>query len=255
MKINIIISSNCIQYYFYMQKETCIKKSPKPIFNSVLYLEPLDYSSDQSEHDYSSDSETKSNSFSGNSSSSSSTEKNQVDKNLQSCLLPGFLKRLDQCSPVSVKVSPCLANGKERGPDHGWRCQEIGWKKLNFYEEEEKTVYNSKVLDLNFKNKKNQGDLLEQNFSEKEYEFVLVKKKTSESKFPKKTKFEKLNTGKKKKYKRQFNEREGDWFCSQCRNINFSFRTRCNICKLSKMKSEIVYEQKELEYFGKGQNE
>lgn len=154
MKKNIIISSNCIQYYFYMQKETCIKKSPKPIFNSVLYLEPLDYSSDQSEHDYSSDSETKSNSFSGNSSSSSSTEKNQVDKNLQSCLLPGFLKRLDQCSPVSVKVSPCLVNGKERGPDHGWRCQEIGWKKLNFYEEEEKTVYNSKVLDHNFKNKK-----------------------------------------------------------------------------------------------------
>ena len=79
---------------------------------------------------------------------------------------------------------------------------------------------------------------------EEEFDFVLYKKKSYK-------KEEKRKARRKKKYKKQFNEREGDWFCSQCKNINFSFRTHCNICKMSKEKSEDVYRQKEIEYFGK----
>ena len=78
---------------------------------------------------------------------------------------------------------------------------------------------------------------------EEGFEFVLYKKKGYKK--------EERKVRRKKKYKKQFNEREGDWFCSQCKNINFSFRTHCNICKMSKEKSEDVYRQKEIEYFGK----
>ena len=41
----------------------------------------------------------------------------------------------------------------------------------------------------------------------------------------------------KKKYK-PFVEREGDWICSQCKNLNFAFRSICNKCKLPKKESE-----------------
>jgi hypothetical protein len=29
-------------------------------------------------------------------------------------------------------------------------------------------------------------------------------------------------------------EREGDWLCTKCRNLNFAFRQSCNRCKLPK---------------------
>lgn len=43
---------------------------------------------------------------------------------------------------------------------------------------------------------------------------------------------------KKKKKKAEFVEREGDWSCYRCKNINFSFRDVCNKCQLSKDESE-----------------
>lgn len=54
--------------------------------------------------------------------------------------------------------------------------------------------------------------------------------------------FQKVNIDKKKKKKKQdFVEREGDWCCYRCKNINFSFRDKCNKCQLSKGESEKKY--------------
>lgn len=38
----------------------------------------------------------------------------------------------------------------------------------------------------------------------------------------------------KQKNKKYFEVREGDWRCSQCNNLNFSFRNKCNRCNLPK---------------------
>lgn len=37
--------------------------------------------------------------------------------------------------------------------------------------------------------------------------------------------------------KKPFQERAGDWVCSRCRNLNFSFRLICNRCQLTKKDS------------------
>ena len=40
------------------------------------------------------------------------------------------------------------------------------------------------------------------------------------------------------KTKKPFEIREGDWTCSNCNNLNFSFRVKCNRCELAKEQSE-----------------
>lgn len=37
-----------------------------------------------------------------------------------------------------------------------------------------------------------------------------------------------------KKKQKPFTEREGDWICNNCKNLNFAFRVECNRCKLKK---------------------
>ena len=49
------------------------------------------------------------------------------------------------------------------------------------------------------------------------------------------------NEKKKKKKNKEFVEREGDWPCYRCKNINFAFRNKCNKCKMLKEESEIKF--------------
>ena len=37
-----------------------------------------------------------------------------------------------------------------------------------------------------------------------------------------------------KKKNKTFTEREGDWVCQSCKNLNFAFRVECNRCHLPK---------------------
>jgi hypothetical protein len=48
---------------------------------------------------------------------------------------------------------------------------------------------------------------------------------------------------KNKKIQKNFTEREGDWTCFNCKNLNFSFRKKCNRCKISKLLSDNQHEK------------
>ena len=51
------------------------------------------------------------------------------------------------------------------------------------------------------------------------------------------------NEKKKKKNNKEFVEREGDWSCYRCKNINFAFRDKCNKCKMTKDESEMRFKE------------
>lgn len=54
-----------------------------------------------------------------------------------------------------------------------------------------------------------------------------------------------INSTKKKKKtkkKKSFIEREGDWTCFECKNLNFAFRTKCNRCNTSKSVSDSLHD-------------
>ncbi len=46
---------------------------------------------------------------------------------------------------------------------------------------------------------------------------------------------------KNKKKKKNFVAKKGDWVCYNCKNINYSFRDKCNKCALDKEESEQKY--------------
>ena len=46
------------------------------------------------------------------------------------------------------------------------------------------------------------------------------------------------NSKKEGKMKKPFEVRIGDWTCSKCNNLNFSFRNKCNRCGIPKEVSE-----------------
>ena len=46
-----------------------------------------------------------------------------------------------------------------------------------------------------------------------------------------------------KKTKKHFSERAGDWVCVKCKNLNFSFRSICNRCQITKVENDKLYEQ------------
>jgi len=49
----------------------------------------------------------------------------------------------------------------------------------------------------------------------------------------------------KKKKQKAFSERNGDWFCKKCNNLNFAFRKECNMCKYPKGEEEVPKKEKE----------
>ena len=151
----------------------------------------------------------------------SSTEKFYDEKELEQCLLSDLLKTIDNdigCEDDIYEDSQNAAIQKEIYTND---AKEF---KLNFDE----PSFIPKSL-LNGEQKWCKKD-------KNSKEFVLYKKKNQRKKGAKTDK----SKGKKRK---TFNERDGDWCCYKCKNINFSFRIKCNRCKLGKKDSEKMTEE------------
>ena len=150
-----------------------------------------------------------------------------------------LLLRLDQCSPVKPFNNLC----KDK-KDEPFKI-ETNYL-LEFYHDK-KNEENNCFTYLNFKNN---NFIRKINFSEKENSnsnlvnnAVNVTKKFNEMCLNREDmqnfvlKNSNVKKNKIKKRKINFLERDGDWKCFKCKNINFAFRKTCNRCNFMKEES------------------
>ena len=91
-------------------------------------------------------------------------------------------------------------------------------------EEEEIFKFNKSVNKLKDKNSNYNKIKNVNNINEENYDIIIPIKK-------------------KKKNKKNFEVREGDWTCYFCKNLNFSFRKKCNRCGVNKDYSESQHDK------------
>ena len=110
----------------------------------------------------------------------------------------------------------------------------------NYYNYENESVKDKNLFDgIYFEEEKIEEKIVEE---EKEKEIKLdelIKKQIDFLLDDKEIKIQKKNKKNKKKKKKckltNYNIRKGDWLCNKCHNINFHFRTICNVCKANKI--------------------
>lgn len=189
----------------------------KDIFNQKLYISPLTCSyfcqspeKDKSETDDNSDSS----SMKVNEPSSPfSTEK----KKSEACLTTELLNLLDECSPVKLREA-IIKEEKEEGTTYVT----------------EKNYLLEEYLSKENKENKNTTNIIaivpkKLTFTPIENDNEIQGKKIKPSFY------------KSKKGNKHFVERKGDWECPSCKNMNFSFRKKCNRCKCDKKTCEKQY--------------
>jgi hypothetical protein len=103
------------------------------------------------------------------------------------------------------------------------------------------TNCNQKILLNNFNNDNLFSMMMVQNYNklrENHLENISKNEENLEKEDKCRAKIKQIHKYETKKIKKPFLEREGDWVCHQCKNLNFSFRVNCNRCQLSKDENE-----------------
>jgi len=121
---------------------------------------------------------------------------------------------------------------------------------INFNKFEEEKQPFQENLQFNSFQSKNE-ELSTKSTSPNSFELSFVKRHNSENlnrKQSSNSSLTSINLEENKEFTKEFTkkshfvERQGDWICTRCKNLNFSFRIVCNRCKISKAESEVLYE-------------
>ena len=152
---------------------------------------------------------------SSNSSTPIPTEKaNFNDSPLRNCLTQELMKTIEECSPNdNTKTNPvkkkCL-----NVSSFGKECQQP-------------RAFNS--------NQTKAHQLQNWNYQLNYIDYSMSKIYPKSILFPR---------NKEDELKKKIEERDGDWNCYKCKNLNFAFRTRCNRCNTDKKETDKYFEMR-----------
>ena len=106
----------------------------------------------------------------------------------------------------------------------------------NEVEEEEKKI-DFESISTNSDSFSGKSDTENNNFNKKKHDVMEIKQDN------KKKKKICIKKGKNGKFLKGFKERDGDWTCYYCKNLNFQFRNECNRCHITKAISDKGHEK------------
>ena len=218
-------------------------KSMSPIkenegFNSMLFLSPNKHTLDEYNLNNEITTPNKSlfeNDFDKYNMNLSPSENLQIENFLSH----DFLLRLDQCSPAKpieiIKEKNVLFSNETNYLIECYQDKNLRDIQIKNNNNNINCAFGKKIDFDHCDIQKNKFDLSE--FKQK----ISVPFKNTGFKYDFK-KNKKLKKNPKTKEKKYF-EREGDWCCYKCKNMNFTFRNYCNRCNYSKENSENDYEK------------
>ena len=106
----------------------------------------------------------------------------------------------------------------------------------NEFEEEEKKI-DFESISTNSDSFSGKSDTDNNNFNKQKHDVMEIKQDN------KKKKKICIKKGKNGKFLKGFKERDGDWTCYYCKNLNFKFRNECNRCHITKAISDKGHEK------------
>ena len=106
----------------------------------------------------------------------------------------------------------------------------------NEVEEEEKKI-DFESISTNSDSFSGKSDTDNNNFNKQKHDVMEIKQDN------KKKKKICIKKGKNGKFLKGFKERDGDWTCYYCKNLNFQFRNECNRCHITKAISDKGHEK------------
>ena len=98
---------------------------------------------------------------------------------------------------------------------------------------------NFESFSTNSDSNSNKSDSEIKNISKDKNNDVMYLKQKNKNK----NKIQSYKKGKKGKFLKGFKERDGDWTCYYCKNLNFKFRNECNRCHITKEISDKGHEK------------
>lgn len=178
-----------------------------------------------------------------------SSEKNKYnDSPYRNCLTQELMKQLEESSPVIMEKKqfnestfPNISSFEKALP----KFENSSLKISSNIFQDEKTKLDEWNYQLNYINYSLNNILPKssRNISTIFHSDNSYGKNIENSIYPKK-KFV-INSSqlkRKPKTKNTIEEREGDWNCYKCKNLNFAFRKKCNRCQASKKETEKYFE-------------
>jgi hypothetical protein len=166
-------------------------------------------------------------------------------------------EKMDTLNNIDCKYSPFSQNFEKNENNNIDNTNDENFFNYSFYNNNKKNINkiinnnNNKIIEnknnneINYNSKNEKENIFQNDIVSKDSPHIDSPKRNEHINYPNnfvdhEFSYENSNSNfrKKARHKKHFKVRFGDWICPKCENLNFSFRSKCNRCGLSKEKSE-----------------